>query len=49
MVGDTVNTLLLPNLSVYSSLEEALVARRWDMELDIITLTTYTDTAVLRK
>ena len=46
-VRDTVNILLLPNLSLSEIYEAALVARQWDRALNTITLTTYQDTTYL--
>ena len=46
-VGETVNIFLLPDLSLSVSSEAVLVARKWDTSLNIITLTTYANTASL--
>ena len=46
-VGETVNIFLLPDISLSVSSEAVLVARKWDTALNIITLTTYANTASL--
>ena len=45
--GYTVNTLLLPELSLSAELVALMVVRRWYTEICISKLTTYADTAIL--
>ena len=46
---DTVNIFLFPNISLSEVLEAELEAQRWDTELDISILITYSNTSVLLK